>query len=70
VGRTPLFAAYHPVTGDQVLVRSPEDAQQLGYGAPELLGYLRHVAPVTGELPLRPMAIPWARRFGVVPLSG
>lgn len=70
VGRTPLFAAYHPVTGDQLLVRSPDDAAQLGYGAPELLGYIRYAAPMTGQLPLRPVAIPWAKRFGNVPLAG
>ena len=70
VGRTPLFAAYHLVTGDQLLARSPQDAEQLGYGAPELLGYVRQTAPVTGELRLRPAIIPWAKRFGVVPLNG
>lgn len=70
VGRTPLFAAYHPVTGDQLLVRSPQDAAQLGYGAPELLGYMRNAAPVTGQVALRPVAIPWATRFGNVPLAG
>jgi glycosyltransferase involved in cell wall biosynthesis len=69
-GRAPLFAAYHPVTGDQLLTRSKEDAAQLGYGTPELVGYLRSVAPVTGELQPRPLPIPWARRFGAVPLSG
>ncbi|HXS47177.1 MAG TPA: glycosyltransferase [Solirubrobacterales bacterium] len=69
-GRAPLFAAYHPVTGDQLLTRSPQDAAQLGYGAAEMLGYMRCIAPVTGDLHLRPLPIPWARRFGAVPLSG
>ena len=69
-GRAPLYAAYHPVTGDQLLVRSGEDAAALGYGEGELLGYVRRVAPVTGELEPRQLAIPWARRFGAVPLSG
>jgi glycosyltransferase involved in cell wall biosynthesis len=69
-GRTPLFAAYHPVTGDQLLARSTEDVAQLGYGKPELLGYLRRVAPVTGEILPRPLPIPWARRFGAVPQTG
>lgn len=69
-GRTPLFAAYHPVTGDQLLTRSTQDAAQLGYDTPELLGYIRSVAPVTGDLNPRPLPIPWARRFGAVPLSG
>lgn len=69
-GRAPLFAAYHPVTGDQLLTRSPQDAAQLGYGAPELLGFMHSIAPITGDLHLRPLPIPWARRFGAVPLTG
>jgi glycosyltransferase involved in cell wall biosynthesis len=69
-GRAPLFAAYHPVTGDQLLTRSPEDAAQLGYGPPELLGFVRCLAPITDDLHPRPLPIPWARRFGAVPLSG
>ena len=68
-GLTPLFAAYHPVTGDQLLCRSPEEAAQLGYLAPALLGFLRLVAPQTGKLDQQPLAIPWARRFGAVPRS-
>jgi glycosyltransferase involved in cell wall biosynthesis len=69
-GRAPLFAAYHPVSGDQLLTRSPGEAAQLGYDAPELLGYMRRIAPLTGDLHLRPLPIPWARRFGAVPRSG
>lgn len=68
-GLTPLFAAYHPVTADQLLCRSPEEAAQLGYLAPALLGFLRLVAPQTGKLDQQPLAIPWARRFGAVPRS-
>lgn len=69
-GRAPLFAAYHPVTGDQLLTRSAQDAAQLGYGPVHLLGYIRRVAPITGDLAPRPLPIPWARRFGAVPLAG
>jgi glycosyltransferase involved in cell wall biosynthesis len=69
-GLTPLFAAYHPVTGDQLLVRDEETAAQLGYGDPVLLGYLREVATVTADLEERPLPIPWARRFGHVPRRG
>jgi hypothetical protein len=69
-GRTPLFAAYHPVTGDQLLTRASEEAAQLGYNTPELLGYTRSIAQVTGDLHLRPLPIPWARRFGAVPRNG
>ncbi|MGC1852048.1 MAG: hypothetical protein WA687_06375, partial [Solirubrobacterales bacterium] len=69
-GRAPLFAAYHPVTGDQLLTRSAQDAAQLGYGPVHLLGYIRRVAPITGDLAPHPLPIPWARRFGAVPLAG
>ncbi|MEX0972413.1 MAG: glycosyltransferase [Solirubrobacterales bacterium] len=66
-GRAPLFAAYHPVTGDQLLSRSPQDAPQMGYGSPQLLGFLRLAAPLTGDLTQSPLPVPWARRFGAVP---
>jgi glycosyltransferase involved in cell wall biosynthesis len=66
-GRAPLFAAYHPVTNDQLLTRSPEEATRLGYGEPELLGYIRKIAPLTGDLTTHPLPIPWARRFGAGP---
>jgi glycosyltransferase involved in cell wall biosynthesis len=66
-GRAPLFAAYHPVNGDQLLSRSPEDAAHMGYGQPQLLGYLRLTAPLTGDTVQRALPVPWARRFGAVP---
>jgi glycosyltransferase involved in cell wall biosynthesis len=66
-GLVPLFAAYHPVTDDQLLARSLEEVAQLGYLAPALLGFLREAAPLTGELKQQPHAVPWARRFGAVP---
>jgi hypothetical protein len=69
-GLEPVFAAYHPVTGDQLLTRTAISAAHLGYGAPELLGFLCPQAPLTGELDERPHPIPWARRFGAVPRSG
>ncbi len=66
-GLTPLYAAYHPTTGDQLLARSPVDAIHLGYGPPALLGFIRMAAPLTRETRLRPLPVPWARRFGEVP---
>jgi hypothetical protein len=66
-GRAPLFAAYHPVTGDQLLSRSSEDAAHMGYGLPQLLGFVRLAAPLTGDLRQSPLPVPWARRFGAVP---
>lgn len=68
-GLSPLFAAHHPVTGDQLLVRSREDAAHMGYSDPQLLGYVRLIAPVTGDLEHRNLVVPWARRFGAVPQS-
>lgn len=69
-GRAPLFVAYHPVTGDQLLTRAAEDAASLGYGPAMPLGYVRLIAPLSGALELRRPSIPWARRFGAVQLAG
>jgi glycosyltransferase involved in cell wall biosynthesis len=66
-GMLALFAAIHPVTGDQLLTRDPELAGALGYSPPRHLGFLRALAPVTGELAEHPAAIPWAHRLGHVP---
>ena len=63
-GRIPLYSSFHPVNGDQLLTRNPHTAAAMGYGQPVLLGYLRAVAPVTGELGMRGVAVPWASRFG------
>jgi glycosyltransferase involved in cell wall biosynthesis len=69
-GLSTLYAAYHPVTRDQLLTRSHEDAANLGYGYQEMIGFVRLTAPVTGRLAHQPLPIPWARRFGAVPRSG
>jgi glycosyltransferase involved in cell wall biosynthesis len=69
-GLAALYAAYHPLTRDQLLIRSPGDAAQLGYGDPELLGFVQLAAPITGSLGQQPLPVPWARRFGAVPRSG
>jgi hypothetical protein len=61
----PLFAAYHPVTGDQLLTTHLMDAKEMGYDEPEVLGYVWPVAPVTGSLEQRVVSIPWASRFGL-----
>jgi glycosyltransferase involved in cell wall biosynthesis len=68
-GLKPLFAAYHPVTGDQLLTPDGEEAAQLGYLQPTLLGFMRDLGPVTGQIEQRAQPIPWARRFGAVPRS-
>ncbi len=69
-GRTvPLFAAIHPVTGDQLLSTDSSEAASLGYHEVGLLGHLIARAPVTGALgPIR-AAAPWASRFGLVALG-
>jgi glycosyltransferase involved in cell wall biosynthesis len=69
-GMVPLFAAHHPVTGDQLLSRDPELATKLGYDPARRLGYLRSQAPVTGDLGEHPVPIPWAYRFGHMPRPG
>ena len=37
-GTWPLYAAYHPVTGDQLLTPGRFEPIDMGYGEPELLG--------------------------------
>ncbi|MFL5782255.1 MAG: hypothetical protein ACJ760_13155, partial [Thermoleophilaceae bacterium] len=62
--RLPLLSALHPVTGDQLLTTERLEAADLGYGEPELLGYLDAQAPVTGRLGTAPREVPWGSRFG------
>ncbi len=62
-----LFAANHPITGDQLLTRDRDLAARLGYGPAHHLGYLRDLAPVTGDLAEHPVATPWLYRFGHLP---
>lgn len=69
-GMSPLFAAEHPVTGDQLLSRHPETAIRLGYGEPARLGFLRATPNLCADLEERGLPTPWARRFGHVPRSG
>jgi glycosyltransferase involved in cell wall biosynthesis len=66
-GMLALFAATHPVTGDQLLTRNLDLVAQLGYGPARHLGYLRDLAPVTGDLAEHPVATPWVYRFGHLP---
>jgi hypothetical protein len=63
-GRTPIFAAVHPATGDQLLTTNEWEPSDLGYGRAELLGYADRVAPVTGRLGVERRDLPWASRFG------
>lgn len=65
-GLLPLFASHHPVTGDQLLTRSADDARAMGFEDIRLLGFMAPFAPLTGALDQKPTAIPWARRSGHV----
>jgi hypothetical protein len=65
----PLYAAVHPVTGDQLLSNTPAEPTSLGYQHITLLGYLVAQAPVTGKLGELRVATPWASRFGVAAVS-
>jgi hypothetical protein len=64
-GTWPLYAAYHPVTGDQLLSTNRFEPIAMSYGEPQLLGHIWPAAPVTGTLEQRPVAVPWASRFGM-----
>jgi hypothetical protein len=63
-GRLPLYAAVHPVTGDQLLSRSKWEGPDMGYTGLTLLGFLEADAPVTSGLGTRRPSIPWASRHG------
>lgn len=64
-----LYAAHHPVTGDQLLTRIPQDAVEMGYHDLQLLGYISPAAPLTGSLEQAGVGRSWARRSGHVPQS-
>jgi hypothetical protein len=64
-GRVPLYAAWHRVTGDELLTPYPLEAQDMGYEELELLAWINQRTPVTGEPGLRRLAVPWASRFGL-----
>jgi len=67
-GLLPLYAAHHPINGDQLLTRDPGDAVHLGYLDTQLLGFMAPAAPLTDTLLDRhATSIPWARRSGHVP---
>jgi len=63
-GRVALYAATHPVTGDQLLTNDPAEPGDLGYAEPVLLGHLVAEAPVTGALGTARPRIEWASRIG------
>jgi hypothetical protein len=65
-GTLPLYAAVHPVTGDQLLSTDPSEPSSLGYGEAVLLGHVVAQAPVTGKLGLVRLGVPWAVKFGLV----
>ena len=62
--RRPIFAATHPVTGDQLVTAWPAEASEMGYGAPRRLGFVSTKLSFTGSLSPAPVAIPWTRYFG------
>jgi glycosyltransferase involved in cell wall biosynthesis len=64
-GRRALFAATHPVTGDQLLTSHRLEATDMGYVDVVRLGFMLEEAPVTGVNAMRRVAVPWASRFGL-----
>ncbi len=64
-GRVALYAALHPITGDQLLTTSPREAGDLGYAGAVMVGHLDAAAPVTGRLGFHATPdLVWASRFG------
>lgn len=64
-GRLELFAAIHPVTGDQLLTLHRLEAADMGYGRAVSLGFVLEQALVTGTHAMRRVAVPWASHFGL-----
>jgi hypothetical protein len=64
-GRLELFAAIHPVTGDQLLTLHRMEAADMGYGRAVSLGFVLDQALVTGTHAMRRVAVPWASHFGL-----
>jgi hypothetical protein len=62
--RLALFSAVHPITGDQLLSTDGRESAELGYNAPELIGFIEAAAPASGSLACGRPSIPWASRFG------
>jgi hypothetical protein len=54
----------HPVLDDILLTTDRDEALELGYLAPEPLGFLERRAPVTGVVGTASVPIPWARHWG------
>jgi glycosyltransferase involved in cell wall biosynthesis len=65
IRRHELYAAVHPVTGDQLLTLHPMEAADMGYGQAVGIGYVLIDLPFTGTLAMRRVAVPWASRFGL-----
>jgi len=63
-GRAELWAAEHPVLDDVLLTTDREEACDLGYSAPVMLGFVERRAPVTGSPGTKEVRIPWARHWG------
>jgi hypothetical protein len=62
-GWSPLFAARHPVLGDQFLTRSELEADDMGYVVEGILGYVADRRADTTRDAM-PHEIKWASRFG------
>jgi glycosyltransferase involved in cell wall biosynthesis len=63
-GRRAIYAARHPVTGDQLVTPWPTEAADMGYVDAQLLGYLWTSTASTGTRDRRHVDVPWASRFG------
>jgi glycosyltransferase involved in cell wall biosynthesis len=62
--RAPIYMAIHPVTGDQLLSRWPMEITDMGYRAPQLLGWASVDSSVPDLFAPKTVDVPWASRFG------
>ena len=58
-GSHPLFSTTHPVTGDQLLTCTPDEATELGYLLDGVLGFILD-GDVESEDGAAPYTVPWA----------
>lgn len=63
--RVPLYAAHHPITGDQLLSTYEWEPVDFGYREVVHLGFIEARSPLTARLGTVAIDLPWAARRGL-----
>ena len=64
-GRVEIFAATHPINGDQLLTHHASEAGDMGYRGAVSLGFALCPSPAERASEMARVSIPWASRFGL-----